>query len=431
MVRITSEMIRQIMLIADSNLDPNFPPEKLAVFDEQGNLLDLSDIALRLRMSVLSVWKGEWTSGQAYDEGSLIRYNSSLYLATNNVAADGVAPDTPGDTLWAFLAGGGGGSSTGIFDAFKGEWSGLETYEQGDLVSFSGALYIAESHIEPDDVSPNTDGAVIWTLLSEGSGVPNGGFTGQALTKNSDADFDVVWDNPIGGTDVNAMHFRGDWINNMDYTWGDAVIDGGELYVLNAVDTLASFQPAPSSETDPETANWLKIGSLSGGGGGGGTTLLKSYISTSELISDGTAHPTLTGWSRLPTPDQVAFNFTEPTLVRINASFEVRSINTQNASAVVQLADPSLQLAIINNFNFYNNITPEFRRFRIIPTYSGQNWLIGARPNPLSGSMPPDSGISVSWVCEPGPNSLELLFAGPGPIEVRKRMLSVEVIGAL
>src|SRR6188472_3128268 len=109
MARITSEMIRQIMLTADSDLDPNFPPEKLALFDEDGTFLDITDIPLSFRLAVLSVWKGEWDSDQAYDEGSLVRYNSSLYLATNNVATGGVAPDTPGDTLWAFLVGGGTG----------------------------------------------------------------------------------------------------------------------------------------------------------------------------------------------------------------------------------------------------------------------------------------------------------------------------------
>jgi len=172
--RITSQQIRQMMFVADSSLDPNFPPEKLAVFDEQGNPLDLSDIALRLRLSVLSIWKGEWSEDTAYDEGSLVRYNSSLYLATNNVAANGATPDAEGDTLWAFLAGGGGGSTS----------------------------------------------------------------------------------------DTNAMHFRGTWFNNTPYTWGDVVIDEGGLYILYSVDELPAFQPAPSAETDPDTANWTKIANV-------------------------------------------------------------------------------------------------------------------------------------------------------------------------
>jgi hypothetical protein len=171
MARITSQQIRQLMVTSDSSLDPNFPPEKLAVFDGQGNILDLSDIALRLRISVLSAWKGEWLADQAYDEGSLVRYNSSLYLATNNVAANGATPDAEGDTLWAFLAGGG---------------------------------------------NPNVE-------------------------------------------DPNAMHFRGAWFNNAPYVWGDVVIDEGGLYILNSVDELPAFSTAPSAETDPDTANWMKI----------------------------------------------------------------------------------------------------------------------------------------------------------------------------
>lgn len=174
MARIRSQNLRQAVVTTDSTWNPNLPPERLALFDENGNILDLQDIALRLRLSVLSAWKGEWNSELAYDEGSLVRFNASLYLAVNNVAANGVAPDAPGDSLWAFM----GGGSTG------------------------------------------------------------------------------------GAVDENAMHFRGIWFNNGPYSWGDVVIDEGGLYILNSVDELPAFMTAPSAETDPDTANWMKIANI-------------------------------------------------------------------------------------------------------------------------------------------------------------------------
>jgi len=262
MARITSQQIRQMMLIVDSSLDPNFPPEKLAVFDEQGNPLDLSDIALRLRLSVLSNWRGEWNENTAYDEGSLVRYNSSLYLATNNVAANGATPDAPGDTLWAFLAGGGAGGSGGsLYEVWKGAWAEDVAYTQGDLVTYIGSLYMANENLEPNSAVPNEPNSSAWIALTA-PGMPPGGQAGQALVKFSETNFDAIWDLPAGSTDTNAMHFRGTWFNNAPYTWGDVVIDDGGLYILNSVDELPAFQPAPSSETDPDTANWMKIANV-------------------------------------------------------------------------------------------------------------------------------------------------------------------------
>lgn len=365
MPRITSQGTRQAVIVG-SNFDPNFPPERLSLFDEQGNPVNLG--------------------------------------------------------------------SVNLIDVWKGEYSGASSYQQGDLIRFAGYLYMAERDISPDEESPGSSDTAPWILLSVS--IPPGGQTGQALVKISDTNFDVIWDLPAGSTDTDALHFLGTWVNNRDYIWGDVVIDEGDLYVLNAVDTLASFQPAPSSETDPATANWLKIATLTGGGGGGGAggpTLLKSYITTPELLSNGSAHPTVTGYSRLPTPDQVAFNFTERTLVRILASFEFRSLNAQSASANLQLENPSFAFAQNVNLNSLapTGSPPAWSRVRIGPTSSGVSWVFAMRSSGIYPDPIPESGLSVSYVFEPGPNSLELIFQSPGGIEVRNRMIVVEILGTV
>jgi hypothetical protein len=84
-----------------------------------------------------------------------------------------------------------------IMGEWKGPWDMSANYALGDTVQFDGSSYISLQ----DDNSGNTPdpgGTAWWDLVAlkgdPGTGVPAGGTTGQVLTKVSDADFDVDWE---------------------------------------------------------------------------------------------------------------------------------------------------------------------------------------------------------------------------------------------
>jgi hypothetical protein len=89
--------------------------------------------------------------------------------------------------------------------AWRGEWSASTTYVANDAVSYQGSSYYAPSNVSVGTAPP----AAPWQQIAAkgdtgatgptgaqgppGQGVPVGGAAGQLLTKNSAADYDVLW----------------------------------------------------------------------------------------------------------------------------------------------------------------------------------------------------------------------------------------------
>lgn len=86
-----------------------------------------------------------------------------------------------------------------------------------------------------------------WIELPSGALLPVGGTTGQVLAKDSDVDGDASWVTPPPSSDVNSLHYKGDWNAITAYEVNDVVKDGGSLYVN--ITAAAAGATRPENET--------------------------------------------------------------------------------------------------------------------------------------------------------------------------------------
>ena len=98
-------------------------------------------------------------------------------------------------------------SPTGRGYSWKGAWDSGHIYAEDDTCSYQGSSFVAVAggvNHAPDPVT-NT---AYWNILAKGgagggSGVPDGGTTGQVLTKLSNTDGDAGWETASGGSQSN------------------------------------------------------------------------------------------------------------------------------------------------------------------------------------------------------------------------------------
>lgn len=126
MARVTSQKTRQMLLVLDDTLDTDELPEKLALFDENGDPIDFTAGFISVPTGGLAGqilgkhgdedgdlqwfpvdeiglnWKGDFDSGDAYSKNDLTSYEGSTWRATDDMGA-GTAP-TPGASGIAHVA---------------------------------------------------------------------------------------------------------------------------------------------------------------------------------------------------------------------------------------------------------------------------------------------------------------------------------------
>ena len=107
---------------------------------------------------------GEWDNTNTYARNNIVSYDymgsELLYLARTNVPANININDT---NYWVLFTIEGQKGESGVGGTFKYEYSALESYVKGDIVSYNNKLWYALrdcANIEPSDIN-NT----YWSLL--------------------------------------------------------------------------------------------------------------------------------------------------------------------------------------------------------------------------------------------------------------------------
>lgn len=143
MPRVTSQRIRQAVLLGGGAIDPLDPPEFLQLFDEEGNL-----IYTTLRP------QGMWSSSSAYILNDVVTFDGQTFRATAPVAASGDASNadpTVDIEHWELLAARG---YPGI--NWRGNWNSANSYVLDDCVFYDGSSYRALKAIGSGGTSPAT-----------------------------------------------------------------------------------------------------------------------------------------------------------------------------------------------------------------------------------------------------------------------------------
>jgi hypothetical protein len=171
--------------------------------------IDMNFWVIVLRLVALEAF----VSGGGGSSGilSITQTGSDLYITTTDYVVHGPYSLMP----------------NGFPLSFKGPWLPTTPYLVGDMVTNDGALYgINVAHTSPSSFDPGYQvggNDVYINLMDLPQVLPSGGLTGQALTKNSDADLDVGWSYgllPSGGsanmipTKLSSTSFDYDWKPN-------------------------------------------------------------------------------------------------------------------------------------------------------------------------------------------------------------------------
>lgn len=150
MTRVRSAKTRQALLVLDGVFDPDNPPERLSLFDEDGNQLDFSPAH--------QIPPGG-TTGQVLGKDSSADFDVEWVDAGTGdgavVPAGGFtgqvlvkASDADGDIEWG--AGGGGGFN------WQGDWAS-EDYNAGSVVRYNKGLWLATGDTVESDIPGSSD----------------------------------------------------------------------------------------------------------------------------------------------------------------------------------------------------------------------------------------------------------------------------------
>ena len=150
MPRISSEKTRQVILVKDPVFDDTQVPERLALFDEEHQMISISLVS-----------KGAWSTTAGYAENDLVTFEGSTYRA--KVAKDpnltgNDPPNVDADT-WELLASKGAPGIEGI--NWRDNWEALNTYSPRDAVFHAGSSWRALKEIGANGAPPDTPQGVI------------------------------------------------------------------------------------------------------------------------------------------------------------------------------------------------------------------------------------------------------------------------------
>lgn len=143
MPRISSEKTRQVILVRDPVFDDTLVPERLALFDEEFNMV-----------SINLVNKGNWDPTLAYAENEIVSHDGSSYLAKQAIAANlegNTTPDLDTDN-WTLLAAKGLPGVEGL--NWRGDWNSFDEYVDRDAVYYGGSSWRAVRPINPGGELP-------------------------------------------------------------------------------------------------------------------------------------------------------------------------------------------------------------------------------------------------------------------------------------
>lgn len=137
-LRVTQQKTRQFLLEAGDPLDPNELPEKLQLFDENGQAVNVTQDPTKMH------WSGIWDDATPYIKNDVVMDDGKLFIMT----ADGVAGSTrpidseAGEWLLLSMPPPPPPEQFSMLDAWEGEWVAGD-YVAGKLVRHNNGLYLA------------------------------------------------------------------------------------------------------------------------------------------------------------------------------------------------------------------------------------------------------------------------------------------------
>jgi hypothetical protein len=191
-------------------------------------------------------WRGEWNSGITYNRDAIIQYNGKMYIclephtAQSNFYNDleyvtGVGASTP---RWELTIDG---------RVWKTQWLPDTFYSQGNLVKYSGIVYICiiphtsaaeEITLANWDTYSSFDnwntGWTINTVYGIGDVVKYGGIVYRCIANHISAATTTI------GLEINqsswevvqdGIEYKGVWVNAVRYKKSDIVRNGADLYI--------------------------------------------------------------------------------------------------------------------------------------------------------------------------------------------------------
>jgi hypothetical protein len=153
-------------------------------------------------------FEGDWTSGNTYQPGDVVRYGGNSYIAKNAHVAGSTPPATPFD--WDLF-------TTGF--RLQGDWSSVVTYKVGEIVRNKGFTYVAIS-----DSTNQKPPSAAWSLLNQG----------------------IDWE--------------GNWTAASTYVLGDAVKYGPNSYICVQAHTATTGSDRPDNDITGTYWNLLTAG---------------------------------------------------------------------------------------------------------------------------------------------------------------------------
>ena len=208
------------------------------------------------------VYDGGWNSTVVYQNGTLVVYNSYLYIS--NQVNYNVTP-AGNNTIWTILysniTGPQGPNGTqgpvgppGQPLVFSGTWNNMTTYTNAEVVIYNNTLYIALMNNTNDP--PPTDPAS-WTMFLANITGPTG---------------------PIGpkgdtGPPGTSIGFDGSWNATSNYTIGNVVVYNNAVYI-SVVSNNTDMPPNNSTAWAPLIYNITGAPGAAGTNGTDGTSVL-------------------------------------------------------------------------------------------------------------------------------------------------------------
>jgi hypothetical protein len=184
---------------------------------------------------------GVWSSGTLYQENDIVSYGGAIFVALRETQAD-IPSSSASD--WSKLVGG---------LEWEGVYSSGSTYQQGDIVKFGGNTYVALQ----DSTGNSPTNPVYWDLLNLGYqflGTYNGSTTynpGHVVKHGGKFYFAVTTTQGSEPPSVNWTEFNsgfrdvGDYNSSTAYKAGEVVRYGGNRYL----NILASSGQLPTNLT--------------------------------------------------------------------------------------------------------------------------------------------------------------------------------------
>ena len=211
------------------------------------------------------VWQGS-SPGPAvrYKVNDIVKSGGGVYICViNHTSAALFATDYSAARWNQFVEG----------IEFEGDWSGVATYQPGDIVRYGGNSYIAKTAHAASSITPPSTNVTDWDLFTTGFRLQGDWLIGTAykvgeIVRNHGFTYVATADN-TGQRPPNALYWsllnqgidwEGTWVTANSYVLGDAVKFGPNSYICIQAHTSSTGINRPDNDITGTYWNLLTAG---------------------------------------------------------------------------------------------------------------------------------------------------------------------------